>query len=161
MLQGRALSLTPLLPAQHCTCVDDCSSSNCLCGQLSIRCWYDKVRVPHLATPTKEPGPCSVGEEIQGVAGSPGALPGMQWASLLTYMQMDAGARLHTSWSLTSACRLCTVLSCSGLGSEWSFLWSPLGPGQLKWAPQRNHCPLPPHPRTGGCSRNLTRSSPP
>uniref|UniRef100_A0A8C7ES90 Euchromatic histone lysine methyltransferase 2 n=1 Tax=Neovison vison TaxID=452646 RepID=A0A8C7ES90_NEOVI len=27
---------------QHCTCVDDCSSSNCLCGQLSIRCWYDK-----------------------------------------------------------------------------------------------------------------------
>lgn len=29
---------------QHCTCQDDCSSSNCLCGQLSIRCWYDKVR---------------------------------------------------------------------------------------------------------------------
>uniref|UniRef100_A0A674HBS1 Euchromatic histone lysine methyltransferase 2 n=1 Tax=Taeniopygia guttata TaxID=59729 RepID=A0A674HBS1_TAEGU len=27
---------------QHCTCQDDCSSSNCLCGQLSIRCWYDK-----------------------------------------------------------------------------------------------------------------------
>lgn len=33
---------------QHCTCVDDCSSSNCLCGQLSIRCWYDKVGAPHL-----------------------------------------------------------------------------------------------------------------
>ncbi|XP_039624673.1 histone-lysine N-methyltransferase EHMT2 isoform X2 [Polypterus senegalus] len=29
---------------QHCNCVDDCSSSNCLCGQLSIRCWYDKDR---------------------------------------------------------------------------------------------------------------------
>ncbi|GCC33674.1 hypothetical protein chiPu_0012144 [Chiloscyllium punctatum] len=28
---------------QHCTCLDDCSSSNCLCGQLSIRCWYDKL----------------------------------------------------------------------------------------------------------------------
>ncbi|XP_076862360.1 histone-lysine N-methyltransferase EHMT2 isoform X2 [Brachyhypopomus gauderio] len=27
---------------QHCNCSDDCSSSNCLCGQLSIRCWYDK-----------------------------------------------------------------------------------------------------------------------
>uniref|UniRef100_A0A6I8R2X4 Euchromatic histone-lysine N-methyltransferase 2 n=1 Tax=Xenopus tropicalis TaxID=8364 RepID=A0A6I8R2X4_XENTR len=27
---------------QNCSCVDDCSSSNCLCGQLSIRCWYDK-----------------------------------------------------------------------------------------------------------------------
>ncbi|XP_029441726.1 histone-lysine N-methyltransferase EHMT2 [Rhinatrema bivittatum] len=27
---------------QHCTCLDDCSSSNCLCGQLSIRCWYDR-----------------------------------------------------------------------------------------------------------------------
>uniref|UniRef100_A0AAY4E6X1 Euchromatic histone-lysine N-methyltransferase 2 n=1 Tax=Denticeps clupeoides TaxID=299321 RepID=A0AAY4E6X1_9TELE len=27
---------------QHCSCLDDCSSSNCLCGQLSIRCWYDK-----------------------------------------------------------------------------------------------------------------------
>ncbi|KAM3858182.1 histone-lysine N-methyltransferase EHMT2 [Diretmus argenteus] len=27
---------------QHCGCADDCSSSNCLCGQLSIRCWYDK-----------------------------------------------------------------------------------------------------------------------
>nr|XP_014350755.1 PREDICTED: histone-lysine N-methyltransferase EHMT2 [Latimeria chalumnae] len=29
---------------QHCSCLDDCSSSNCLCGQLSIRCWYDKDR---------------------------------------------------------------------------------------------------------------------
>uniref|UniRef100_A0A8C6SVS9 Euchromatic histone-lysine N-methyltransferase 2 n=1 Tax=Neogobius melanostomus TaxID=47308 RepID=A0A8C6SVS9_9GOBI len=27
---------------QHCSCSDDCASSNCLCGQLSIRCWYDK-----------------------------------------------------------------------------------------------------------------------
>ncbi|XP_030053172.1 histone-lysine N-methyltransferase EHMT2 isoform X2 [Microcaecilia unicolor] len=27
---------------QHCACLDDCSSSNCLCGQLSIRCWYDR-----------------------------------------------------------------------------------------------------------------------
>ncbi|XP_018085635.1 histone-lysine N-methyltransferase EHMT2 isoform X3 [Xenopus laevis] len=27
---------------QNCSCLDDCSSSNCLCGQLSIRCWYDK-----------------------------------------------------------------------------------------------------------------------
>uniref|UniRef100_A0AAR2JUM0 Euchromatic histone-lysine N-methyltransferase 1b n=1 Tax=Pygocentrus nattereri TaxID=42514 RepID=A0AAR2JUM0_PYGNA len=27
---------------QHCTCKDDCSSSNCICGQLSMRCWYDK-----------------------------------------------------------------------------------------------------------------------
>uniref|UniRef100_A0A8C4Q5B4 Euchromatic histone-lysine N-methyltransferase 1a n=1 Tax=Eptatretus burgeri TaxID=7764 RepID=A0A8C4Q5B4_EPTBU len=26
----------------YCNCLDDCSSSNCLCGQLSIRCWYDK-----------------------------------------------------------------------------------------------------------------------
>ncbi|MGH0148885.1 UNVERIFIED_CONTAM: hypothetical protein FKN15_049132 [Acipenser sinensis] len=29
---------------RHCGCTDDCSSSNCLCGQLSIRCWYDKDR---------------------------------------------------------------------------------------------------------------------
>ncbi|XP_062873911.1 histone-lysine N-methyltransferase EHMT1a isoform X2 [Trichomycterus rosablanca] len=27
---------------QHCTCKDDCSSSNCICGQLSMRCWYDR-----------------------------------------------------------------------------------------------------------------------
>ncbi|XP_028297626.1 histone-lysine N-methyltransferase EHMT2-like isoform X1 [Gouania willdenowi] len=27
---------------KRCSCSDDCSSSNCLCGQLSIRCWYDK-----------------------------------------------------------------------------------------------------------------------
>ncbi|XP_045419144.1 histone-lysine N-methyltransferase EHMT1 isoform X9 [Lemur catta] len=27
---------------QYCVCIDDCSSSNCMCGQLSIRCWYDK-----------------------------------------------------------------------------------------------------------------------
>ncbi|XP_028570813.2 histone-lysine N-methyltransferase EHMT1 isoform X1 [Podarcis muralis] len=27
---------------QYCVCIDDCSSSNCLCGQLSMRCWYDK-----------------------------------------------------------------------------------------------------------------------
>lgn len=39
------VELIPCLLPQHCTCVDDCSSSNCLCGQLSIRCWYDKVRV--------------------------------------------------------------------------------------------------------------------
>ncbi|XP_038123686.1 histone-lysine N-methyltransferase EHMT1a isoform X4 [Cyprinodon tularosa] len=26
---------------QHCRCTDDCSSSSCLCGQLSLRCWYD------------------------------------------------------------------------------------------------------------------------
>lgn len=28
---------------QYCVCVDDCSSSNCMCGQLSMRCWYGKV----------------------------------------------------------------------------------------------------------------------
>lgn len=28
---------------QYCVCIDDCSSSNCMCGQLSMRCWYDKV----------------------------------------------------------------------------------------------------------------------
>ncbi|XP_036384200.1 histone-lysine N-methyltransferase EHMT1 isoform X2 [Megalops cyprinoides] len=27
---------------QYCVCKDDCSSSNCMCGQLSLRCWYDK-----------------------------------------------------------------------------------------------------------------------
>ncbi|KAG5280896.1 hypothetical protein AALO_G00065210 [Alosa alosa] len=27
---------------QHCKCKDDCSSNNCVCGQLSIRSWYDK-----------------------------------------------------------------------------------------------------------------------
>ncbi|XP_067294978.1 histone-lysine N-methyltransferase EHMT1a isoform X3 [Pseudorasbora parva] len=27
---------------QHCSCKDDCSSSSCICGQLSMRCWYDK-----------------------------------------------------------------------------------------------------------------------
>ncbi|CAN9512740.1 unnamed protein product [Ophioblennius macclurei] len=26
---------------QHCTCTDDCVSSSCVCGQLSLRCWYD------------------------------------------------------------------------------------------------------------------------
>ncbi|XP_069871268.1 histone-lysine N-methyltransferase EHMT1 isoform X2 [Dipodomys merriami] len=27
---------------QYCVCVDDCSSSTCMCGQLSMRCWYNK-----------------------------------------------------------------------------------------------------------------------
>ncbi|KAM9794895.1 histone-lysine N-methyltransferase EHMT1 isoform 3-T3 [Syngnathus typhle] len=27
---------------QYCVCKDDCSSSVCMCGQLSLRCWYDK-----------------------------------------------------------------------------------------------------------------------
>uniref|UniRef100_A0A6Q2YXB2 Euchromatic histone-lysine N-methyltransferase 1b n=1 Tax=Esox lucius TaxID=8010 RepID=A0A6Q2YXB2_ESOLU len=27
---------------QYCVCKDDCSSSSCMCGQLSLRCWYDK-----------------------------------------------------------------------------------------------------------------------
>ncbi|XP_069792136.1 histone-lysine N-methyltransferase EHMT1-like isoform X5 [Narcine bancroftii] len=27
---------------QYCFCVDDCSSSACMCGQLSIRCWYSQ-----------------------------------------------------------------------------------------------------------------------
>ncbi|KAF6726036.1 Histone-lysine N-methyltransferase EHMT1 [Oryzias melastigma] len=26
---------------QHCGCADDCSSSSCMCAQLSLRCWYD------------------------------------------------------------------------------------------------------------------------
>uniref|UniRef100_A0AAQ5YZJ7 Euchromatic histone-lysine N-methyltransferase 1a n=1 Tax=Amphiprion ocellaris TaxID=80972 RepID=A0AAQ5YZJ7_AMPOC len=26
---------------QHCSCTDDCLSSTCMCGQLSLRCWYD------------------------------------------------------------------------------------------------------------------------
>ncbi|XP_075934234.1 histone-lysine N-methyltransferase EHMT1a isoform X1 [Anarhichas minor] len=26
---------------QHCSCTDDCSSGTCMCGQLSLRCWYD------------------------------------------------------------------------------------------------------------------------
>ncbi|XP_061673707.1 histone-lysine N-methyltransferase EHMT1a isoform X2 [Syngnathoides biaculeatus] len=26
---------------QHCSCTDDCSSSNCTCGQLSLKSWYD------------------------------------------------------------------------------------------------------------------------
>lgn len=27
---------------QYCVCIDDCSSGNCMCSQLSMRCWYDK-----------------------------------------------------------------------------------------------------------------------
>ncbi|XP_063791938.1 histone-lysine N-methyltransferase EHMT1 isoform X2 [Pseudophryne corroboree] len=26
---------------QYCVCIDDCSSRNCMCSQLSMRCWYD------------------------------------------------------------------------------------------------------------------------
>ncbi|XP_013879446.1 histone-lysine N-methyltransferase EHMT1 [Austrofundulus limnaeus] len=41
---------------QHCSCTDDCSSSSCICGQLSLRCWYDSEgRLPldfcHWETP--------------------------------------------------------------------------------------------------------------
>ncbi|XP_043078112.1 histone-lysine N-methyltransferase EHMT1-like [Puntigrus tetrazona] len=39
---------------QHCSCTDDCSSSNCLCGQLSIRCWYDKVKYCSVSTMSSE-----------------------------------------------------------------------------------------------------------
>ncbi|KAM9323190.1 histone-lysine N-methyltransferase EHMT1 [Pholidichthys leucotaenia] len=27
---------------QYCICKEDCSASICMCGQLSLRCWYDK-----------------------------------------------------------------------------------------------------------------------
>ncbi|KAM3600361.1 uncharacterized protein V6R79_022076 [Siganus canaliculatus] len=27
---------------QYCICKEDCSTSICMCGQLSLRCWYDK-----------------------------------------------------------------------------------------------------------------------
>ncbi|XP_056288053.1 histone-lysine N-methyltransferase EHMT1 isoform X3 [Pseudoliparis swirei] len=27
---------------QYCVCKEDCCSSICMCGQLSLRCWYDK-----------------------------------------------------------------------------------------------------------------------
>uniref|UniRef100_A0A674ERX1 Euchromatic histone-lysine N-methyltransferase 1b n=1 Tax=Salmo trutta TaxID=8032 RepID=A0A674ERX1_SALTR len=27
---------------QYCVCKDNCTSSSCMCGQLSLRCWYDK-----------------------------------------------------------------------------------------------------------------------
>ncbi|KAG9337338.1 hypothetical protein JZ751_028906 [Albula glossodonta] len=30
---------------QYCVCKDDCSSTNCMCGQLSLRCWTCKNRV--------------------------------------------------------------------------------------------------------------------
>ncbi|XP_022063885.2 histone-lysine N-methyltransferase EHMT1 isoform X1 [Acanthochromis polyacanthus] len=28
---------------QYCICKEDCSASICMCGQLSLRCWYDKT----------------------------------------------------------------------------------------------------------------------
>ncbi|CAM9113675.1 unnamed protein product [Lampetra planeri] len=28
---------------QYCVCKEDCSTSVCMCGQLSLRCWYDKA----------------------------------------------------------------------------------------------------------------------
>ncbi|KAK2535489.1 Ehmt1 [Columba guinea] len=34
---------------QYCVCIDDCSSSNCMCGQLSMRCWYDKDSIAALS----------------------------------------------------------------------------------------------------------------
>lgn len=37
------MCLSAPLP-QYCVCKEDCSSSICMCGQLSLRCWYDKVR---------------------------------------------------------------------------------------------------------------------
>lgn len=40
-LRGGSPSDSP--SPQYCVCVDDCSSSNCMCGQLSMRCWYGKV----------------------------------------------------------------------------------------------------------------------
>uniref|UniRef100_A0A8C4TJ17 Euchromatic histone-lysine N-methyltransferase 1b n=1 Tax=Erpetoichthys calabaricus TaxID=27687 RepID=A0A8C4TJ17_ERPCA len=27
---------------QYCVCKDNCSSTNCMCGQLSLRCWYSQ-----------------------------------------------------------------------------------------------------------------------
>ncbi|KAJ1077970.1 hypothetical protein K5549_011297 [Capra hircus] len=39
-LRGGSPSDSP--SPQYCVCVDDCSSSNCMCGQLSMRCWYGK-----------------------------------------------------------------------------------------------------------------------
>lgn len=75
--------LTPRrLSPQYCVCIDDCSSSNCMCGQLSMRCWYDKVRAascawaqvvsaagPGLQTQCRHLGPqrCrgSVGKELE------------------------------------------------------------------------------------------------
>lgn len=37
-------------------CRDDCSSTTCMCGQLSLRCWYDEVRPA--ATRQKERRQC-------------------------------------------------------------------------------------------------------
>lgn len=37
-------SLSSLSDFQYCVCKEDCSTSICMCGQLSLRCWYDKVR---------------------------------------------------------------------------------------------------------------------
>uniref|UniRef100_A0A8C7XQS3 Euchromatic histone-lysine N-methyltransferase 1a n=1 Tax=Oryzias sinensis TaxID=183150 RepID=A0A8C7XQS3_9TELE len=33
--------ITRLPHVSHCSCADDCSSSSCMCAQLSLRCWYD------------------------------------------------------------------------------------------------------------------------
>uniref|UniRef100_A0A8C3A6V7 Euchromatic histone-lysine N-methyltransferase 1a n=1 Tax=Cyclopterus lumpus TaxID=8103 RepID=A0A8C3A6V7_CYCLU len=40
---------------QHCSCTDDCSSSTCMCGQLSLQCWYDRRSNYHLDFCQREP----------------------------------------------------------------------------------------------------------
>lgn len=81
------VKLIPCLLPQHCTCVDDCSSSNCLCGQLSIRCWYDKVRVLHLL-PATSPSLVNKGAR-QGFGG---ALPGWSWGYAQLCANQGCGA---------------------------------------------------------------------
>ncbi|XP_013928456.1 PREDICTED: histone-lysine N-methyltransferase EHMT1-like [Thamnophis sirtalis] len=45
IIQSQGASIYALLGSRHyCVCIDDCSSSKCMCGQLSMRCWYDRDR---------------------------------------------------------------------------------------------------------------------
>uniref|UniRef100_A0A8C5F5Y6 Euchromatic histone-lysine N-methyltransferase 1a n=1 Tax=Gadus morhua TaxID=8049 RepID=A0A8C5F5Y6_GADMO len=46
---------TDITHLQHCSCPEDCGSGTCMCGQLSLCCWYDNGRLPLDASQREPP----------------------------------------------------------------------------------------------------------
>lgn len=138
--------------------MDDCSSSNCLCGQLSIRCWYDKVRVPHLVphlaksgrshrrTWTQDPALLGkrhrVWQEVLGPARNEAAsAPGMQ-------MDSEAGLPSHFLVSDLSLQTLCALPPLPWAGVRVEFPVESSGSRAAETGPTEK--PLSPSLRTPG-----------
>nr|XP_042101239.1 histone-lysine N-methyltransferase EHMT1 isoform X6 [Ovis aries] len=115
---------------QYCVCVDDCSSSNCMCGQLSMRCWYGKPAFRGRVRPWR---PCCGWRVLLCLPRMAGCCPSSTWQSRRCCSSATtpapAGGRAATAW-----CRTASGRGCSSIGHRtWAGASGPCRTS--RWAP--------------------------